>query len=177
MENTITIELEGAHGTTCSRARKIIKQGFHPSGMCFWGHGVYFFHREKDGKEDAKKWYQQSSAHNSYKIDKDKRCAILYAKISTSENNFLDVTKEEFISSLEELNAFLKGRSLDDDQKNRIRDSWLLDFEEMQGTPIKVLNTTIPLPRKIYKPKKQAECILVRDTNCIKRPFDLEVLQ
>ncbi|NLW80517.1 MAG: hypothetical protein GXY42_02430 [Desulfovibrionales bacterium] len=153
------LELEGAHGTTASRAESISRSGFRLGSFALWGEGVYFFHRQPEGQDEAKKWYRKSLQSGSYNSDEDKSCIVIYAFIRLNEENFFDVLHPEVVPVYNRLLDEIRGRKYSSEQKNFIRDKWLRGYEQIQGKPIKVFCSSIPVPEKIFKPNREAKCI------------------
>lgn len=169
------LENYGAHGTTASRADAIHRTGFRAGGASFWGAGVYFFHRFPDGLDLASKWHARSLASGEYALDGDKSCVVIYAKIKADEENVFDLYDKNAYPLYYELIQQMEGMELSPEEKNHARDKWLRQFEAYQGVPIKILCCSIPVPKKQFRPVKEACCIVVRDAHCIQRPYESEV--
>lgn len=169
------VNLEGTHGTTCSRAAIIEENGFTTGAICFWGVGVYFFHREPNGLEFACKWYETALNRGQYEGDEDSGCAIIHVKIAVLEEHFFDADAPAVSKLREKLENSIRGQMFTDDVKNKIRDLWLKEYERLEGREIKVFTASIPLPRKTFKPLKKTTSIIVRDISSIRRPYEVEV--
>lgn len=167
------IDFEGSHGTCASMAQSIEQIGFRPN-ICFWGRGVYFFHRHPRGREDAVKWYQFSKDHDQYNGQADTACVVLHVRICVEESDYYCLYSEDFQAALVEVEDRAETEGYNEVQKNRLRDELLRRFETLYGKIFKVVTGTIPLIKKHYKPRNATDCIVVRDTVCIQRPYQLE---
>lgn len=181
-EKMAITENHGAHGTTASRAEIIERTGFCAGGASFWGKGVYFFHRFPDGRDLASKWHVKALEAGLYDSDKDQRCAVIYAKIQAEEENVFDLYDPgayqlffELLQTIEEKERE-NGKKYSPEEKNHIRNKWLQQYEAQHQTKIKVLCCSIPVPKKQFRPIKETCCIVVRDVDCIRRPYEIEVL-
>lgn len=178
----VITENHGAHGTTASRAEIIHHTGFCASNVSFWGTGVYFFHRFPDGRDLALKWHAKALDDGHYASDENKSCAVIYAIIKAEEENVFDLYEPKAYGIYLNLLQYIeererrKGKKYSHEEKNHIRDKWLRQYEVLNETKIKVLCCSIPVPKKQFRPIKETCCIVVRDVNCIQRPYEEEVL-
>lgn len=168
-------EIHCAHGTTASRAASIQGEGFRIGEASFWGFGVYFFHKHPDGLFLASKWHSRTLATGGYEYDEDKAFAVVYAVAKSDEANVFNLFDENIYPRYQALLDSFREKKYSDDQKNHIRDKFLLAFEQFYGTTIKILLASIPVPIRYFDPVREAGCVVVKDTNCIKRPFEIEV--
>ncbi|WP_459932077.1 hypothetical protein [Fundidesulfovibrio butyratiphilus] len=169
------MKVDGSHGTTCANAESIQRSGFIlTENFGFWGHGVYFFFREKNGIVNSCNWYRASFYRGDYGSDVS-GCAVLHATICCKENEHIDLNHSNFTEAFRKLDEDLRGRAIDDKTKNFMRNRLVEKVAEREGIKPLVLFATIPVPKRFFRPERSAPCIVVMSSGCISPPpYEME---
>jgi len=172
------INLEGTHGTSTSRFKKINQKGFNKSkgrlgkGAYFWVNGEYAVYL-------AQSWWKYQQAKGHYSSDDDSSCVVIIATLKTEEKYFIDLTSDRFKEGLAKL---CKENDIGDTNNNdeiaSLIDLYIQTIEATFGHQFKILKNTIPAPKGKYckeYPKGvlgHPQGYIVFDTTCItiKRP-------
>lgn len=153
MDNTNQI-LEGTHGTTKFRARKIIENGFIPSTGGYRGKGVYFWAgHDAISLELAEGWFKYAISTNKiYDENEDNDFDAICAELHILANRYYDCTHEEF------LNKFMvaaKERNVGKDDIAAFYDLFITKIEENLQESLNepnfsfdVVKTNIPVPKQ-----------------------------
>jgi hypothetical protein len=187
----MSISFDGFHGTSLKSAKEILKSNFELSiGDVEWlGNGVYFFISGISSKPDeqAEKWAIAQSWDKSIKENKYNNYCVIKSSIRTSEDYFLDLTKEEGLEVLEYLVHKFEDKIKTIGKKLDYLDGFLINLargegileidvvkgnfyikfarERIKGIKLRTNNCTICT---VYKPNENLEEITIIKTGIIK---------
>ncbi len=137
------VNIEGFHGTSFDRAKKIILEDFNLSlGDREWlGDGVYFF---IDGISDkpssqAEEWSIAQSWDNNKREYTYKRYSVLKCQIEVEEDNFLDLTTRDGVEVLDYIIDKHKVKMKNIGKKITYIEGFIINFVREEGIlPVEV---------------------------------------
>lgn len=165
--------LSGTHGTSKSRAEKILaSQKFESSPEGYTGPGIYFWAYENDlnyAKEIAELWWRfVLDKQNTYNKDTDKSCNVLNVKISIqNKKEYLDITtqyyKEQILSVLKAQNCTKRN------EIGKIIAAFIDRYENLTNAKISILKASVISPppttnnkSEIHLAYPMSDCYIVR---------------
>lgn len=139
------LELQGTHGTTKTRARRIIEtKNPEPSQVGHLGSGFYLWRHDRFAYALAIGWCRQQKARGEYRNDPDPECTALVATLSVSKDEIVDLDDYEYRDLLSEFLADL-GDIKDDIKRSDFFDSFVYFLEKLYGMNITLVQgRTIP---------------------------------
>lgn len=162
----------GTHGTTRARFEKIDKLGFKISEGRR-GTGVYFWSDSPFSFRLSLAWWKQCSDEGRYKGDNDKRCAIIFAKVNTNnENEHLNLDDDRIKKNVFQLIQKNKKIELTKRQMCSLYDVIVRRYENKGRVKLKVLKAFVPPPniRELKYPTATVgnpACFIARALDCI----------
>lgn len=165
---------KGTHGTTWSRGKSIQEEGFRLSNGRV-GRGAYFWRESPYAYDLAVAWWDFSLRDKkSYEEDEDVRCAVIWASFRIKEEELLDLTRKDVNDGLA---AFARKRNLRAKNEEEVANlrAWFISWlGEKMNVDYKVIETSITLPPKRYRPFYSLEllgnpsCYLVKSKEVIR---------
>lgn len=172
----------GTHGTTCSAADLIERNGFS-AGAGLRGFGVYFWLYQFDGLLDeahklAVAWYNNENKRGSYSEHKDKKCAVIKANLSTEEKDIFDFEskRQMFMLYSQAIKERLEDEKLGKDERKElisgIHDKFFHDWETEEQKEYSAVLVRVQSPKGFVSGfdrdvASQPQCILVRNKDII----------
>lgn len=168
-----TINPQGTHGTTVSRAANIQLNGFEISKGRL-GKGAYFWSDSPYADYLAQSWWKFSYKDGRYTADKNKECAIIWATFQIKEDELLDLDDKELKKGLAELclNKGI-GYTAKTHELAAIITCFVVQIEKKLGLKFRILESTIATAPKEFVDKYpigalgEPTCYVVLDTACI----------
>lgn len=145
-------QYRGTHGTTMTRAERIMKEGFELSASGRVGSGVYFWQYYSNPQiavSLAVGWHGSQAKRMGYGADTS-ACAVLDACFRVAEQDTLDCT-EEILEQVSIMLSKLEDRKEDDIGK--AYESLIGRIELLRGTPILLAKATVSPPRISFPTK------------------------
>jgi hypothetical protein len=177
------VELKGTHGTCATFANEIKKHGFtigggrRGSGVYFWGYSSTL---RDYATSLAKAWWSYAQSNGQYSSAENKTCEVLYVKIETEDNSFLDLEQHDMKQRL--------SRFLNDNYKRivqlnseqlaiKLYDLFVKTIEGELNTKFKAVHVSVNPPKLQFfeSPGRiphfelmgMPSCYVVKDIKCI----------
>jgi hypothetical protein len=168
----VTVDLMGTHGTSTTRAKQIVAGGFL-QGQGRAGVGVYLWRDCPLAKELAAAWAEQHD--REFAADAETDPAVVYAKVSVSENEFLDLEEPDLKDMLQTL-AVEKGLTKDhtEEQARGLISMFISQYETVSESPVKALQVRLAPPESRHLTCYSIRlfgaplCYVVLDRGCIR---------
>ena len=164
------LQLKGTHGTCKTHADKIAKEGFQASKIGRAGGGAYFWTYETYhdfARKLAFYWWKKAEKDGSYSHCKEKICHIIYVRIETENEEYLDCTQQAVEDAILQLtNYAAQGvQGLEDEDIYKIYEAVIEQLESRMGCYFNVIRAKVSLPiGKLPEKKVMASpsCYVVR---------------
>jgi hypothetical protein len=164
------LQLEGIHGTTVSRTKKIGKTGFL-SAKGRAGSGIYFWRVGTYSRDLAVGWWRFQSEKGCYGGDNDTRCAMICVLLLVEDNEYLDLENPELKEQLAELTRQKKPQS-GTASRAALYDLFIRMLEQKLKLKFRVIGVRVTPPPSRHCSYPEAIlgwpfCFMVRDGACI----------
>ncbi len=168
------IRIRGSHGTTASRASKIL-QGEWKVGERGGrgGKGIYFWKECLHYIILAKGWYKQSLEEGRYYSDSNKECRVILSELEADEDQVLDLDDRDIRKKIYQLAMTQQLPFTTTRELSLVYDLFVEKLESKTGINFKLLIMEVPSPKEEYCPEYPRRilglplCCLVRDASCI----------
>jgi hypothetical protein len=165
---------KGSHGTTMTRAGKIISSGNKfEFGFGRRGEGAYFWRYSKFFMRLGIAWYHQAKSEQRYSGDHDSSGVVLVVELDCDPENLLDLLNYDLKERVENLVAGLKT----DGNLKKISKAYDFAFSEIErstGLKIKLIRVEITPPKYTYISHffdltafSTVPCLITRDNSII----------
>lgn len=148
------VTMEGAHGTSVSRANRIRSFGWQVS-TGRGGTAAYFWKKHPRFVPLAIEWYQQRKEEGVYRHDRDPACTVILADLDAEEQEILNlIGDEEFKETIDVFAQEKKLPTNTNDEISAIIDLFISEMEVDEGVIYKIVVLEVATPRKSAYPIK-----------------------